>query len=95
MKNLEIFDPTFVPKEREISFVPRPATLEGLRVGLVENRKHNSKEILVRIAEILEKEYGAQSHMVRSKHNPGVPAHDEILQDFSAHCDVVIAGIGD
>jgi hypothetical protein len=62
---------------------------------LVENTKFNSDKLLLKIAAILEQEYGAQSHIIRSKHNSSVPAHAEIIREFTASCDVVVAGVGD
>ena len=29
------------------------------------------------------------------KHNMSVPAHEEIVQELRASCDVMVAGIGD
>jgi hypothetical protein len=29
------------------------------------------------------------------KHNASVPAHDEVVQELRATCDVMVAGIGD
>jgi hypothetical protein len=92
---IQVFDPTTQAKEQPIAFVPRPESLRNLRIGLVENTKYNSDKLLLRIATILEKEYGAQSHIMRSKHSSGVPAHREIIDEYRASCDVVIAGIGD
>jgi hypothetical protein len=92
---LQVFDPTTQAKEQPVAFVPRPESLRNLRIGLVENTKYNSDKLLLRIATILEKEYGAQSHIMRSKHSSGVPAHQEIIDEYRANCDVVIAGIGD
>ncbi len=95
MANLQVFDPTTEVKEQAVAFVPRPDSLRNLRVGLVENTKFNSDKLLLRIAAILEQEYGANSHIMRSKHNSGVPAHEEIVNEFTANCDVVVAGVGD
>jgi hypothetical protein len=92
---LQVFDPTTQAKEQPIAFVPRPESLRNVRIGLVENTKYNSDKLLLRIAALLEKEYGAQSHIMRSKHSSGVPAHQEIIDEYRANCDVVIAGIGD
>jgi len=92
---IQVFDPTTEAKEQTVAFVPRPDSLRNLRIGLVENTKYNSDKLLVRIAAILEKEYGAKSHIMRSKHNSGVPAHKEIIDEYTANCDVVIAGVGD
>jgi hypothetical protein len=95
MDGLRIFDPTVQPKEEKISFAPRPKSLRGLRVGLVENTKFNSDRLLLKVADILERDHGARSHLIRSKHNASVPAHEEVLQELAAQCDVVVAGIGD
>ena len=92
---IQVFDPTTEAKEQPIAFVPRPESLRNVRIGLVENTKYNSDKLLVRIAAILEQEYGATSHIIRSKHASGVPAHQEIIDEYKANCDVVIAGIGD
>ena len=92
---LQVFDPTTEAKEQPIAFVPRPESLRNLRIGLVENTKYNSDKLLMRIAAILEKEYGAKSHVIRSKHNSSVPAHQEIIDEYIASCDIVIAGVGD
>jgi hypothetical protein len=95
MKKFEVFDPTTEAKEQPIAFAPRPESLHNLRIGLVENTKFNSDRLLLKIAAILEGDYGAKDHVIRSKHGPSVPAHEEIVKEFVANCDVVIAGIGD
>ena len=95
MDKIQIFDPTTAAKEQAISFAPRPPSLRNLRIGLVENRKFNSDRLLLKVSAILEREYGARSHIIRSKRNAGVPVHEEILNEFKANCDVVIAGVGD
>ena len=95
MARLQVFDPTTETKEQAIAFVPRPDSLRNLRLGLVENTKFNSDKLLVKIATILEQEYGARSHILRSKRNASVPVHEEVLQELMQNCDVVIAGIGD
>ena len=92
---LQVFDPTTEAKEQPMAFVPRSESLRNVRIGLVENTKYNSDKLLLRIAAILEHEYGAQSHIIRSKHGSGVPAHKEIIDEYTASCDVVIAGVGD
>ena len=78
-----------------IRFAPRPKDLKGLKVGLVENTKFNSDKLLQKIGEILKTEYGAAEARMWRKHNSGVPAHKEILDDAKQTVDVVVAGIGD
>ena len=90
-----IFDPTTEASTRTINFAPRPKSLEGLRIGLVDNTKHNSDQLLLRIADILEKEHGAKAHVIRRKKSSGAAPHAEIVEEYKANCDVVIAGVGD
>ena len=95
MAHFQVFDPTTEAKEQALAFVPRPESLRNLRIGLVENTKYNSDKILLKIAAILEQEYGASSHILTRKHNSSVPAHQEVIDTIKGNCDVVIAGIGD
>lgn len=92
---VQIYDPTIEAKSRKISYVPRPTSLAGLRVGLVDNSKHNSDQLLIRIAGVLEREHGVKAHVMRRKKSAGIPASPEIIAEFKTQCDVVVAGIGD
>ena len=95
MEKPKVFDPTVKAKKKKIVYAPRPKSLEGIRIGLVDNTKYHSDKLLLKIADLLEKEYGAQSHVIRKKQKAGVPAHEEIIREYKNNCDVVIAGIGD
>jgi hypothetical protein len=94
-KYLRVFDPTTTPKEQALRYAPRPESLQGKKVGLVENTKYHSDTLLLKIGKILQDEYGVQGMLLRRKRNAGVPAHEEIIGDILAECDVVIAGVGD
>jgi hypothetical protein len=92
---IQIYDPTTEASGRRINYAPRPKSLRGLRIGLVDNTKHNSDQILLRIADILEKEHGAKAHLIRRKVSSGAAPHAEIVEDYKANCDVIVAGVGD
>ena len=92
---IQIYDPTIEAKGRHIAYAPRPKSLAGLRIGLVDNSKHNSDQLLMRIAGLLESDYGAKAHVMRRKVSAGVPASPEIIKEFKDACDVVVAGVGD
>ena len=92
---IQIFDPTTEATPRTINYAARPKSLAGLRLGLVDNTKHNSVQVLLRIAALLESKHGAKAHIIRRKHSAGAAPHAEILEEFKAHCDVVVAGVGD
>ncbi len=95
MAGFEILDPTVEPRRQALTYVPRPDSLRGKRIGLVENTKFNSDKLLQKIGDILKTEYGAAETKMWRKHNSSVPAHDEILDEAKRGVDVVVAGIGD
>ena len=95
MAGFEILDPTVEPRRQPLTYVPRPDSLTGQRIGLVEYTKFNSDKLLRKIGDILRTEYGAAETRMWRKHNAGVPAHQEILDEAARSVDVVVAGIGD
>jgi hypothetical protein len=95
MAGVEILDPTVEPRQQPLTYVPRPESLKGRRVGLVENTKYNSDRLLQKIGDVLVREYGAAETRMWRKHNSSVPAHDEIIDEARRGVDVVVAGIGD
>jgi hypothetical protein len=95
MPPYEILDPTVEPARQPLTYVARPPSLEGKRIGLVENTKFNSDRLLQKIGAILVGEYGAAGTRMWRKHNSSVPAHDEIIDEARRGVDVVVAGIGD
>ena len=92
---MEILDPTTESMAQSIAYAPRPASLEGKRVGLIENTKFNSDRLLAKIGDILKAEYGAAETRMWRKHNSSVPAHQEIIEELKRTSDVMVAGIGD
>jgi len=92
---IQIYDPTIEPKGRRIDYAPRPKSIAGLRVGLVDNSKFNSDQLLLKIGELLKQEYGVAEAKLYHKRNASVPAHEEIIADIQKSCDLVVAGIGD
>jgi hypothetical protein len=93
--SIQILDPTTEVNPRRIAYAARPGTLEGLTIGLVDNTKHNSDQLLLRIANILEEKHGAKAHIIRKKKTSGSAPHEEIVEELKANCDVIVAGVGD
>jgi len=92
---MEILDPTTEAVTQTIAWPPRPASLSGKKVALIDNTKFNSDNLLVKIGNILINEYGAASAKMWHKKNASVPAHEEIIEEVRKTCDVVVAGVGD
>ena len=91
----ELLDPTTEAAAQTIAYAPRPDSLTGKRIALIENTKFNSDKLLVKIGDILVGEYGASSAKMWRKRNASVPAHEEVIEEVRATCDVVVAGVGD
>jgi hypothetical protein len=91
----ELLDPTTEAAAQTIAYAPRPDSLRGKRIALIENTKFNSDNLLVKIGNILINDYGAASAKMWRKRNASVPAHEEIIEEVRKTCDVVVAGVGD
>ena len=95
MASLELLDPTVEPRKQPLTYVARPDSLEGKRIGLVENTKFNSDKLLLKIGEVLKQEYGAAETRLWRKRNASVPVHEEIIEEAKRGVDAVVAGVGD
>ncbi len=92
---IEILDPTTPAARQAIAYAPRPGSLTGKRVALIENTKFNSDRLLQKIGDIMVREYGAASTRMWRKKNSSVPAHEEIIAEVRRTSDVMVAGVGD
>jgi len=92
---IELLDPTTEAAPQTLPFVARPRSLQGLRVGLIENTKFNSDRLLQKIGDLLKAEYGVAETRMWRKQNSSVPADGSIVAELRATCDLMVAGIGD
>jgi len=92
---MELFDPTIGHQREAIAYAPRPGSLKGLRVGLVENTKFNSDKLLLKIADRLKARYGTTMVKMARKKSSGSAVYDHDVAEFKTGADVVIAGVGD
>lgn len=75
---------------------PRPAELTGLRIGLLDNTKHNAALLLAEVGKLLVDELGAAAVTVEAtKANFAAPAPAELTERYRRDCDVVLTGVGD
>ncbi len=90
-----VFDPTLPLETQAFAYAPRPGAFRGLRVGLVENTKFNSKELLCKVAERLEQQHGMRLVSVNRKQSSGHAVSQEAIALFQQQVDIVLAGVGD
>lgn len=91
---LEILDPTVSTAPERIAYVPRPQSLKGLRIGLIENTRKNSEPLLMALARKLHALHGMNVEVLLHKHQRA-PLADMQLAELRGSIDFAIVGVGD
>ncbi len=90
----EMLDPTVQAEGAAVLLAERPADLRNKRIVLMDNGKHNARELLEAVFAIVEPELSPSS--VTWKKVPATwPAADEMLDEIAKECDLVIEAVGD
>ncbi|TMQ27353.1 MAG: hypothetical protein E6K82_02305 [Candidatus Rokuibacteriota bacterium] len=92
---MKLFDPTSKPVERAVELAPRPTSLQGLRLGLVDNTKFNSDTLLTRLAERLARRHGMTVMLTSRKRSPSHEIDEAAVRALRKQADFVVSGIGD
>jgi hypothetical protein len=79
----------------ESALAPRLSSLQGKRVGLLDNSKSKADRILETVAVILDTRYGFSNIVHHRKPSASKPASPEAITDLAATCDLVVVGVGD
>jgi hypothetical protein len=91
---IDLMDPTIPVGREHIDYVPRPRSLNGLRIGLIENTKANSEAVLRKLAEKLATIHGMKMEVL--VHKPQrAPLKDSQLAELAGKVDFAITGVGD
>ncbi|GGH40931.1 UGSC family (seleno)protein [Microbacterium album] len=92
----KLFDPTGAAVDvAEAALAPRPTSLSGLTVGLLDNTKPNATVLLEELAEVLKRDHGVAATKLYTKDYFGTPMTTELRDQLAAECDVVVTAIGD
>ncbi len=92
---LVVLDPTSPPLPVNARLARRPETLNGKRLGLLDNHKRNAAELLEHVQELLSQRYELAGVVKRSKPDVSRPCPEETVKELAAGCDVLITAIGD
>jgi len=92
---LHLYDPRGVIHTEHREPAARVASLDGLRVGILDNTKWNGRKLLERTMALLAQESTFASVQRYKKEGFSVVAEDELLARIAAESDVVVTGIGD
>ncbi|RBY78954.1 hypothetical protein DQ238_11280 [Geodermatophilus sp. TF02-6] len=94
MAVFEMVDPTVQPEGAAVGLADRPADLRGRRLVLMDNGKHNARQLLEAVCTILEPELAPSEVLWRSVPTT-LPAAEGLLDEIAAECDLVIEAVGD
>lgn len=78
-----------------LSAVARPRSLDGLRIGLLDNTKAPVDKMMVHIERLLHEKYPAAEFYLASKFTASQGANAQVMQGLRQNCDVVINALGD
>ena len=90
-----VLDPTNEPVKTTFRKAPRPKTLKGLRLGLIDNGKKNSDYLVKKIGERLQALHGLGEEILVRKPSPSHAIPDDMAEALAGKVDLVVAGIGD
>ena len=90
-----LIDPTLAPASAGSTRAPRPTSLDGAVLGLVNNGKTRGREILQRVAENLATAHRLGGTILVTKPDSSFPAAPEDIEMLAADATAIIAAIGD
>jgi len=74
---------------------PRLASLDGMTIGLIDNRKRHSDVFLARLQELMKERYGVAGFEYYTKVGACVATPEDVMADLVANCDAVIHAVAD
>jgi hypothetical protein len=74
---------------------PRLQSLQGKRIALIDNTKHNADRFLEAVRSLLEQRYGVGGFDYFRKFSASVPTPPEVLGRLTSSCDALVHGVAD
>ena len=92
---MQLYSPLSTTPKRKAVRAPALGSIDGLRIGILENGKLNAPEMLKEVAALFEQRHGCIVRAVYHKSNASAPAPKETLVKASKEVDFLITGLGD
>jgi len=92
---IEVYKPTGTLAMESIRLSTRLDTLDGKVLGIVNNGKWNSKDLLVEIESILTKIFNVSEVLWWKKESYSSPSPQDLREEIAKKCDAVLTAIGD
>jgi hypothetical protein len=92
---MQLYSPLSTTPKRKAFRAPALASLDGLRIGILENGKLNAEEMLNEVANLFVERNGCVVRTLASKSNASAPAPGNTLVSVAQEVDFLITGLGD
>ena len=92
---MQLYAPTSTTPKRKAFRAPALASLEGTRIGVLENGKLNAEEMLAEVAQLFVQRHGCTIRTLASKGNASAPAPANTLVKVAQEVDFLLTGLGD
>lgn len=92
---ITIVHPAAEDVARRLALAPRLPSLQGARLALIDNSKHNADAFLQTLETILTRDYGIERVERYRKASPSVPTPPEILARLAESCDALVHAVAD
>ena len=92
---MKLYDPTVTGPQHNRQRAVAIQSIEGKKIGILENGKLNATSMLQETALFFEQNHGCSIEPIYSKANAGAPAPHETLELAAENVDFLITGLGD
>lgn len=92
---IRVVDPAAEVESEILPLAPRLQSLQGLRIGMIDNSKHMAGSFLEATRFLLEKRYGVGGFEYYKKSSASVPTPPDVMESLLRSCDAVIHGVAD
>ena len=92
---MQLYSPMSIPPRRKASRAPALASLDGARIGILENGKLNAEAMLNEVAQLFVERHGCTIRTLASKRNASAPAPGNTLVQVAQEVDFLLTGLGD
>ena len=93
--DLIVFDPRGVVESEPLALSERPDTLDGLRLGILDNTKWNANRLLRKTVAKLQAEISIAAVNYYRKESFSKEADPALIATIAADNDIVVTAIGD
>jgi hypothetical protein len=92
---LRLVDPAAEIDNKHEALAPRLKTLEGTRIALIDNTKHNADRFLEATRTLLARRFGVAAFECFRKFSASVPTPPDVIERLTNTCDALVHGVAD